>query len=170
MPAIVALGLCVTMALLALRSCELARPRKPGAPEPTRASTREELRKILDAGVVALAIPDTSGADSTWVWVKEFYAQRSGGPAGSGRSPHHQAGDLVHALARIEDAGLDPRAYGIEELTKLLDQARDGGIFGSFGREQTLAELDVRATYAALRVAPHLRDGHVPRGLLGPDW
>src|SRR5262249_13430585 len=76
----------------------------------------------------------------------------------------------VSALEKIGDTGLDPRDYGTEELTRLLDQAKEAGLPGEFDREQTLARLDVRATYAALRVAPHLRDGHIPPGLLDPDW
>src|SRR5262245_31555997 len=151
------------------RTC--ARNPKTGGPfEIPRASTREELQKVLDGGVFALAIPDTAGAESTWTWVKAFYAQRGGSPVWSGRSPHREAGELVSALEKIGDTGLDPRDYGTEELTRLLDQAKEAGLPGEFDREQTLARLDVRATYAALRVAPHLRDGHIPRGLLDPDW
>ena len=162
---VAALVLCV----IATGACA-RKPRKPGEPEAPKASTREELAKVLEAGVQGLGVPDTSGADSTWDWVKQFYAQRGGGPVWSGRSPHRQLSELVHAVERVGEAGLDPHAYNAEELTRLLAQAKGGGITSLFTREKTLARLDVLATYAALRVAPHLRDGHIARGLLDPDW
>ncbi len=49
-------------------------------------------------------------------------------------------------------------------------QATSRGPITRLKRTSTLARLDVRATYAFLRAAPHLRDGHVPRRLLDPDW
>ena len=144
--------------------------RSSQAPEAPRSSTRHEIRKLLDAGVAALNVADTTGADSTWVWVTEFYAQRGDAPAWSGREPHRRATQLVDALQRIGEAGLDPVDYDTEELTRLLALAESRGPLARLNHSSTLARLDLRATYAFLRAAPHLRDGHVPRGALDPDW
>src|SRR5262245_58571736 len=75
-------------------------------PEAPHASTRQEIREFLEAGVGGLTIADTAGAESTWRWVKAFYAQRGGSAAWSGRVPHHRAEQLVAAIERIGEAGL----------------------------------------------------------------
>lgn len=159
--------LAVAIAMSAGRSCT----REPGAPgEGEHTSTRQEIRRLLDAGVAELGVADTTGADSTWAWVKEFYARRGDGPAWSGREPHRRATQLVDALQRIGETGLDPADYDTETLTRLLAQAESRGPIARLKHSSTLAEFDVRATWAFLRAAPHLRDGHVPRHLLDPDW
>ncbi len=145
-------------------------PRPSKDPDAPRSSTRQEIRRLLDGGVATLLVADTTGAESTWTWVSEFYAQRGDAPAWSGREPHRRTTQLVDALQRIGEAGLDPHAYETEELTRLLAQAGSRGPIARLNHERTLAQLDVRATYACLRAAPHLRDGRVPRGLLDPDW
>jgi murein L,D-transpeptidase YcbB/YkuD len=161
------LFLVVAILLSTGRSCT---PPPGRAPEAPHTSTRQEIRELLDAGVAALNVADTTGADSTWAWVREFYAQRGDNPAWSGREPHRRATQLVDALQRIGDAGLDPVDYDTEELTRLLAQAESRGPLARLKHSSTLAQFDVRATWAFLRVAGHLRDGHVPRWVLDPDW
>jgi murein L,D-transpeptidase YcbB/YkuD len=161
------LFLAVAIGMSVGRSC-IPPGGKP--PEGSRASTRQEIRRLLEAGPGAFAFADTTGLDSTWAWVVEFYEQRRDAPVWSGREPHRRATQFVDALQRIGDAGLDPRDYDTEELTRLLAQATSHGPLARINRERTLARLDVRATCAFLRVAPHLRDGHVPAQALDPDW
>ncbi len=141
-----------------------------GPPEPPRPSTVQEIGALLDSGVVALGVADTTGADSTWAWLRAFYSARDHRPAWSGREPHERLDDLVDALQRLDQAGLDPRDYDTDALARLLARARSRTPLAMLGRSRVLAELDVRATWAFLRAAPHLRDGRVPRGLLDPDW
>ncbi len=161
------LFLVVAIVLSTGRSCTRT-PEK--ASEGAHTSTRQEIRKLLDAGVAALIVPDTTGADSTWAWVREFYAQRGDNPAWGGREPHRRATQLVDALQRIGETGLDPADYDTEALTRLLAKAGSRGPLARLKHSSTLAEFDVRATFAFLRAAPHLRDGHVPRWVLDPDW
>ncbi|TMQ70065.1 MAG: hypothetical protein E6K81_13465 [Candidatus Eisenbacteria bacterium] len=162
---VLALGLLLLA--LGLSACESELMEGPGGP---RTSTREELRKLLEGGWAALSLPDTTGADSTWAWVKEFYARRKGRPAWGGRSPNRGARRLVEALPRLNEAGLDPGDYDTERLARLLRRATSNDSFARATRSITMARLDVRATYALLRAAPHLREGRIPRGLLDPDW
>ena len=158
--------LAVAIVMSAWRSCTPG-----GTPiEGPQTSTRHEIRLLLDAGVDSLGVADTTGADSTWAWLREFYDQRADKPAWSGRSPHRRTTQLVDGLQRIGEAGLDPRDYDTEELTRLLAQAQSHGPIARLTRSSTLAKLDVRATWAFLRAAAHLRNGRVPRGLLDPEW
>jgi L,D-transpeptidase YcbB len=158
--------LAVAIVMSAGRSCEPDGTR----PEGSRTSTRDEIRRLLDGGLASLGVADTSGADSTWAWVREFYHQRGDKPAWSGRSPHRRTTQLIDELQRLGEVGLDPGDYDTEELTRLLAQAQSRGPLARMNRSTTLAKLDLRATWAFLRAAPHLRDGRVPRGLLDPEW
>jgi len=158
--------LAVAIGMSVGRSCT----RPGGTPEGPHASTRQEIRHLLVAGFGALGVADTTGADSTWAWVREFYDQRADKPAWSGRSPHRRTTELVDELQRMGERGLDPRDYDTEVLTRLLAQAQSRGPFARLNRNRTLAQLDVRATWAFLRAASHVRDGRVPRGLLDPEW
>ena len=163
----------IAAALLAfgLPGCGGGRPQgTTGAPESPRPSTLEEIRAVLDSGVVALGVADTTGADSTWAWVRAFYQQRGDHPVWSGREPHRRTTELVEVLQRLGEAGLEPRDYDVAGLIRLLAQGRSRAPLAGLTRSASLAELDVRATWAFLRAAPHLRDGRMPRGLLDPDW
>jgi murein L,D-transpeptidase YcbB/YkuD len=164
------LALGALMVVLGPRTCARRAAHAPGSREAPHASTRQEIRQILQAGLGAFAIADTAGAESTWAEVQAFYAARGDNPAWSGRTPHRRAEQLVTAIGRIGEAGLDPREYDLEELDRLFAAARQGGPLGWLNRERDLARFDVRATYDYLRVAQHLRDGRVPRGRLDPDW
>ena len=161
------LFLAVAIGMSVGRSCMQPGEKRPDGSHP---STRQEIRRVLDAGPGALAFADTTGIDSTWAWVVELYDQRRDAPIWSGREPHRRTTQFIDALQRIGDAGLDPRDYDTEDLTRLLAQATSRGPLARINRERTLARLDVRATWAYLRVAPHLRDGHVPAQVLDPDW
>ena len=156
------------MVVLGPRTCAPRRAAPPG--EVPHASTRQEIRRVLDGGLAALAVSDSAGAETTWTRVRAFYAQRGDSPAWSGRVPHRRAEQLVSALEHIGEAGLDPSDYDTEALSDLLDEAKAGGPIGWLNRERTLAQFDVRATYVYLRAAAHLRDGRVPRTVLDPDW
>jgi L,D-transpeptidase YcbB len=133
-------------------------------------SARDEISRLLGAGVASLGVADTSGADSTWAQVQEFYAQRGNRPVWTGRGPHRELKLLVQLFERADEAGLDPGDYGAPQLTWLLEQARRGGPSGRRIRPLVLGRVDVRATYGCLRMARHLSGGRVPRGILDPDW
>ena len=165
----VILRLLLAAGVLILTACACA-PRPPRTPKTSRSSTRQEIRILLDAGFGALGVVDTAGAGPTWIDVREFYAQRGDSPAWSGRKPHRQAAELVSALERVVEAGLDPADYDTGQIARLLAQAQGGGPLARWNRERVLAKLDVHATYAFLRLASHLRDGRVPRAALDPDW
>src|SRR5262249_31425961 len=66
------------------------------------------------------------------------------------------------------ELGLDPRDYDALALSNALERARHPS--PPWFQPRALARLDVRATYAYLRIAPHVRDGRVPRSALDPDW
>ncbi len=152
--------------MLGLWACA---PRGPREAEPPRPSTREEIRRLLAAGPGALAVADTAGAESTWTQVRAFYARRRDAPAWSGLGPHRRAAQLLSALERVDEAGLDPGDYDTGKIASLLAQAKRGG-WAAGHRSPTLARLDVRATWAYLRVARHLHEGRVPARSLDPDW
>src|SRR5881396_4303800 len=95
--AILAIGL--VLLALGLSDCE---PQGAGGPEGPPTSPRQQIGKVLGGGWAALDLPDTSGADSTWAWVKAFYARRSDRPLWSGRSPHREARALVETLQRLD--------------------------------------------------------------------
>src|SRR5438094_173890 len=156
---VLALGLLLLA--LGLSACESELMEGPGGP---RTSTREELRKLLEGGWAALSLPDTTGADSTWAWVKEFYARRKGRPAWGGRSPNRGARRLVEALPRLNEAGHQQRLLRARDPFHHDGPARRAGHL----RLAPGRPAPARGTHPAWPAGPRLVAGRRGRRLADP--
>lgn len=155
--------------LYAAGSC--APRRATEIPVPRVKPVHEVIRDLLTQEAPALDVPDTADVIRAWEQVRVFYDRRHERPAWSnGRTPGETAGQLARVLAAVDSLGLDPREYGAEVLARLLDRAQHADSLTRNARNQLLARLDVRATFAYLRLAPHLARGQVPASVLDPDW
>ena len=91
-----------------------------------------------------------------WAIEQKFYANRQHLPAWiDGTDPTPQLDALLEALRDSERHGLQPAAYGYEELAAARTKADETWIGASF-EEQVIPELDLRLTYAFLSHAADL--------------
>ena len=131
----------------------------------------EEIQHLVRARGASLGLTDTVGMERTWDQLAELYAERHHRPVWSnGRRARRQAHQLLDAIRRTEEAGLEPSDYDIEHLASLLAQAGRTSEAVERARPRTMARFDLLATYSFLRVVGHLREGRVPRAALDPDW
>jgi murein L,D-transpeptidase YcbB/YkuD len=144
---------------------------KPESGERRPPRAQDEIEAIVESRGDGLGLSDTTAIAKTWSQLTEFYEQRHYRPIWShGRRLRHQAQQLLDALQHTEEAGLDPRDYDLERLTRLSLQSRRNNPPALLLRHRTLVRFDVLATYAYLRAAGHLRDGRVPHRVLDADW
>lgn len=102
--------------------------------------------------------------------LQRFYERRGHRPAWlDGDEPDRRATDLVHALGRLRQHGLDPAAYGTATLLDTLHTLRSWNqrVIVNPAR---LAAVDVMLSAAWLAAADDLDDGRLPRRALDPDW
>jgi L,D-transpeptidase YcbB len=141
------------------------------APTPRRVSIPDEIRTLVLRPDSTWNVADTAGAARSRELVRLFYQRRHHHSAWShGRKPHDQVIALAERLGRLRDDGLDPDAYDAGVLERLLRAANREHPPTMGWRQLALARLDVRATYAWLRLAEHLAHGRVPAAALDADW
>jgi murein L,D-transpeptidase YcbB/YkuD len=123
---------------------------------------RDALQAVL-ASSPAFVEAGARGA-SAWRQTREFYAQRGERPAWfeSGRVTSH-LDELVDALLRAGEHGLDPADYGAEEVRRLREQGSRRW-FGGRLDDTAAATLEARLSYAFLRLAADLAHGRVGPG------
>jgi len=116
------------------------------------------------------AVADTADLRRAWERTRAFYAKRHDRLAWSRRhEPNPEARELIDLL-RNGDTGLDPHDYGLTSLERLWSMALHGDSLTPASRQELVARLDVRASLAYLRMAPHLFRGRIPASVLDPDW
>ena len=121
--------------------------------------TRDALHAVL-ASTPSFVEPGPRGA-SAWEQTRRFYVERSERPAWleAGRITP-RLDELLDVLSRAREHGLDPADYGAEELRRLREQASRRWFAGRLA-DMPAATLDVRLSYAFLRVAADLAHGRV---------
>jgi L,D-transpeptidase YcbB len=122
---------------------------------PTRAAASEALRVRVEALHIEPRVDSVPVADP-W-FLTRFYERRQFSPAWESEAKRR---DLIFALRRSIEHGLDPNDYHIDVLGAHLEE------------EDTESELrfEILATDALARYAFHLRFGKVNPEALDPNW
>lgn len=95
-----------------------------------------------------------------WAQVRRFYERNEYKPAWfRGTRPAGAWDRLAKAVRGAPEHGLDPRAYGLEELQETRERARQGFLRRARFEPEQVGELDVRLTRAFLLYASHLMNG-----------
>ena len=97
---------------------------------------------------------------TVWAEVRRFYERNEYQPVWfRGTRPRGAWDRLAKAVGRAGDHGLDPQAYGLDELKKTREEARRGLLRRATFDPAQAGELDVRLTQSFLLYASHLTHG-----------
>jgi murein L,D-transpeptidase YcbB/YkuD len=123
----------------------------------------DRVRELSEASPGRLAEPGRRGTIS-WNETQAFYRHRQYRPAWSAdRRPSEAFDQLLEALTHADAHGFDPNSYATPMLATARRIADEQWWGPRFARDQ-VAEIDVLATYAFLRLAADLRYGRtLPR-------
>ena len=140
----------------------------PGA---SSLAVREALRNRLEqAGLPAsLSVGDERilAAETT----ARFYELRAFEPAWfSGRGPSRHATDLLAALDRASDDGLDPSHYHAALIAERLQALRKAHPSGRVVQPGEVVDLELLLTDGFALFASHLLAGHVNPESIDPEW
>ena len=129
-------------------------------------AVRARIGGTLDAPLLRLEAGPMRAAPE----LSRFYLQRSDRPAWCGPGgPLRQTDELLDALGRVREDGLDPERYGLKDLRSRVAVWRKVGI-GPGRSLPRLAELDLLLSEAFLRCARELQRGCVPPGRIYAEW
>jgi murein L,D-transpeptidase YcbB/YkuD len=105
-----------------------------------------------------------------WAIERQFYEARGHTPAWiDGDRPTDQLDELLKVLDQAPQHGLEPSAYGLDEL-RGARTAADEAWFGAKFEEQRIPELDVRLTYAFLEHAADLIGWRLSPRAIDKSW
>ena len=111
----------------------------------------ESMSQDASVGGARIAAPD---------FIQSFYALRNHDVAWLGKSTEKQ---LFTEIVASQDHGLRPEDFHLDTLTSLREAARTGD-------RAAVAEYEIVATDAAIRLLHHLYFGKVNPERLDPDW
>ena len=107
-----------------------------------------------------------------WKTVQRFYKLRSYQTAWISYSrPLPQADGLIRALQQADREGLDPAAYGLDEIKLKRAQAASSNALKKGTLDpRSVAALDIRFTFEFLKYGTHLLVGRVDPEDIDPHW
>ena len=156
---------------LAIFGCETREAAPPARLRPPRLDLRKEIQELVTAGIPLLVSEDTVGSGAAWTHTVELYDRRHHDPVWIAQGQlGPRATELLEAIDRAPEVGLDPRDYQAGPLQQLLDFERRTDSTALAFRPRMQARFDVRATYALMRLAGDLRHGRLPGDTLDADW
>jgi murein L,D-transpeptidase YcbB/YkuD len=114
---------------------------------------------------------DDGRGEQIWKDVRRFYRSHAYAPAWiAGRRPGAEASDLIDAVHRAPEEGLDPQDYDLNALAQLrTEKSRNPFKRDALVPEQ-VAEADLRLTYMFMRYATHLLQGRVEPSDVDAHW